>query len=51
MKICVLSDETFGDYTPAYYLKDYRCNGKSRMGAKEKIKDESGDLKTSLPVS
>lgn len=23
MKICVLSDETFGDYTPAHYLKDY----------------------------
>lgn len=23
MKICVLSDETFGDYTPAFYLKDY----------------------------
>jgi len=23
MKICVLSDETFGDYSPAYYLQDY----------------------------
>lgn len=23
MKICVLSDDSFGDYTPAYYLKDF----------------------------
>jgi D-alanine-D-alanine ligase len=41
MKICVLSDETFGDYTPAYYLKDYDWD---MHYVKKPILDFLGDL-------